>query len=136
MYTELFFSWLHPWHMEVPGTRLILQQCHTFNPLCQARDQTCTASATRSTAAGFLTHCTTMEIPTLNFLITVKLFCKVAILFYIPTTGACEFQLLCIPTSIQCYHFLLSFLLDVQWYFVCGFLFCFCFCFFTVTPAI
>ena len=55
-----YFLWLHPQLMEVPGpgieSKLHLQQCWIFNPLCQARDGTHTSTATRAAAIGFLTH--------------------------------------------------------------------------------
>ena len=55
-----FILWLHPWHMEVHGpgveSKLQLKACtKPFNPLCRARDQTCTSSSNRAAAIGFLT---------------------------------------------------------------------------------
>ena len=53
-------------HMEVLGPGIEsqpqLQPMH-FNALYQARDKTCTSTATQATAVGFLTHCTTAGTP-------------------------------------------------------------------------
>ena len=39
----------------------------SFNPLCQAKDQTCASTATQVTALGFLMHCTTAGTPFFSF---------------------------------------------------------------------
>ena len=38
------------------------------NPLCWARDQTCTSSVTQATEVRFLTHCATVETPFLKLI--------------------------------------------------------------------
>ena len=59
--------WLHPQHMEVPvpGTNPSCSCGNTgsFNPLCQAGDQTHTSLVTQAIAVGFLTHCATAGTP-------------------------------------------------------------------------
>ena len=46
------FSRLYPQHMEIHRLNAV-----SSNPLCQARDQTCTSTVTRATAVVFSTHC-------------------------------------------------------------------------------
>ena len=68
---------LHPQHMDVPGPRMAsepqlqpmpqLLQLWIFNPLCQARDRTCSSMVTRATAVRSLTHCAAAGIPLANF---------------------------------------------------------------------
>ena len=52
--------WPHPLHMEVSGpeTEQQILQCTVLT-----RDQTHASAATRNTADGFLTHCTTAGTP-------------------------------------------------------------------------
>ena len=45
--------------------------CNTgsFNPLHQARDQTCASIVTQASAVGFLTHCTTVGTPKVGLIL-------------------------------------------------------------------
>ena len=65
---NLFYFLFQPklQHIEVPRPGIELQllcpscgNAGSFNPLCQARDRTCTSAVIQATAVRFLTHCTT-----------------------------------------------------------------------------
>ena len=66
-----------------------------FNPLCQAKDQTCASAATTGAAVRFLTHCTRAETPFVLLITTQHLVLGKECLFtekwktykYLPSAG-------------------------------------------------
>ena len=78
-YLLVYFLWLHPQHMAVPGpgTESELQPWQRWIPLnlvCWARDWTHASSVTQAAAVGFLTHHATAGTPGWLFLNVVPLY--------------------------------------------------------------
>lgn len=64
----VFLLWLHLQHIEFPSPGTESKNLsYSFNPLCQARDQTHASAATQPAMVRFLTHCATVGTPNTVF---------------------------------------------------------------------